>query len=517
MPQVLKIRFQDVDWRSWPESRHSIAFLIIGFTLLRLVLAALLPVLSQEAYYWSWSRHLEWSYFDHPPLASYAIGLTTALLGQTSFGIKTAAALWALGWNLMWLRLVLDMYGDRRVAFWSLAALNLTLLYGAASVSPTPDGPLLFAWIGAVWAIWRLSASGDGRWWFVAGAFLGLSWLGKYAGVLLLPVAFLYLLVSPGQRHWLRKPQPYLAALLALVIFAPVLYWNAQHDWASFTFQGRRRLDEMSGLRPRYFVALLVTQFILVTPYLFVMSLAALGRGARAALSGRLDDRSRLLLLSAAVPIVLFTFISFRSLVKLNWLIPAFWALIILGTRHLLTLENGPKRLLRGLASSAALMALGGVVMMTALLPLKEDLDNWSGFDRTAAWVDKASADLKAEGVESFVFSPNYKISSLMRFHLAGQPRTYAQDIYGQKALQFDYFPLPDDRLKGQTGFFISNQPASDLYVPSLKVFFDDVDLIHVVEIKSFGRITREIRIYRCTNYKGHPRRHGRPLEPAND
>lgn len=510
------MRIQDVDWRSLPDGRHSIASLIIGFTLLRLVLAALLPLLSQEAYYWSWSRHLDWSHFDHPPLASYSIGLTTALLGQTSFGIKTAAALWALGWNLMWLRLILDMYGDRRLAFWSLAALNLTVLYEASGVGPTPDAPMLFAWIGTVWAIWRLTASGDGKWWFVAGAFMGLSWLSKYAGVLLLPVVFLYVLLSPGQRHWLLKPQPYLAALLALAIFAPVIYWNAQHDWVSFTFQGSRRLGEMSGLRLRYFLALLATQFILVTPYLFVISLAALGRGARAGLSGRLDDRSRLLLLSAAVPIVLFTFVSFRSLVKLNWLIPSFWALIILGVRHLLTLENGSRRLMRGLASSAALLVLGGVVMMTALLPLGEDLDNWSGFDRTAAWVDKASADLKTEGVESFVFSPNYKISSLMRFYLAGQPRTYAQDIYGEKALQFDYFPLPDDRLKGQTGFFVSDHPASDLYVPGLKVFFDDVKLVHVVELKSFGKVTREIRIYRCTDYKGHPRGQGLQLREAD-
>jgi 4-amino-4-deoxy-L-arabinose transferase-like glycosyltransferase len=95
---------------------------------LRLLLAATAPLLPQEAYYWSWSQHLDWSYFDHPPLATYSMALTTAVFGQTVFGIKSAAVLWALAWNLLWARLILDMYGDRRLAFWSIAALNLTFV-----------------------------------------------------------------------------------------------------------------------------------------------------------------------------------------------------------------------------------------------------------------------------------------------------------------------------------------------------------------------------------------------------
>ena len=140
----------DSRWQSLPDRTHSIAWLIAGFTVLRLLLAATAPLLPQEAYYWSWSRHLDWSYFDHPPLATYSMVLTTALFGQSIFGIKSAAVLWALGWNLLWVRLILDMYGDRRLAFWSIAALNLTFVYEAFGLGPTPDSPLIFAWTGAL-------------------------------------------------------------------------------------------------------------------------------------------------------------------------------------------------------------------------------------------------------------------------------------------------------------------------------------------------------------------------------
>ncbi|MBL8421020.1 MAG: hypothetical protein JNK92_10320, partial [Dechloromonas sp.] len=74
-------------WRALPGYSRAISLLIIGFSLLRFALAAIVPLLPQEAYYWTWSRFPDWSYFDHPPLASYSIALTTAVFGQTAFGI----------------------------------------------------------------------------------------------------------------------------------------------------------------------------------------------------------------------------------------------------------------------------------------------------------------------------------------------------------------------------------------------------------------------------------------------
>jgi len=103
-----------------PDGR-AIFWLIAGFTLLRLLMAATVPLLPQEAYYWAWSRFPDLSYFDHPPLASYMIWLTTAVVGSTVFGVKLAAVVWSLGWNLLWAKLLQDLWGDRRLTF-SVAA-----------------------------------------------------------------------------------------------------------------------------------------------------------------------------------------------------------------------------------------------------------------------------------------------------------------------------------------------------------------------------------------------------------
>ena len=492
-------------WHALPDRPHAIAALIAGFVALRLVLAAFAPLLPQEAYYWTWSLHPDWSYFDHPPLASYSMMLTTAVFGQTVFGIKSAAVLWSLGWNLLWARLVLDMYGDRRLAFWSLAALNLTILFEALALGPTPDGPLIFAWSGAIWAVWRLSASGNGRWWWLTGFFVGLAMLGKYSGVLLGPVILLYLLTSPRMRHWLLKPQPYLAALVAVLVFAPVLIWNAQNEWVSLAFQSSRRVGGMTGFKPKYFAMMVATQFALLTPYGFWLAIGAMVRHVRQGLGAAVDDRTRLLLLSGAIPVLLFTLVSFRSIVKINWLAPAYATLVILGVRHVLAQAGGTRRLLRGLASSVAILLVAGGVFLLPNLPVAGDMNSWSGWAEAGRQVARLESAAQARGEKTFVFGPNYKISSLIRFHMPGQPRTWAQDIYGERALQYDYFPKDRD-LRGATGFLVlSNQDQGDLDTAVLKRYFDSVELVDVVEVKALGKVTRRIEIYRCTNYRGHP------------
>lgn len=497
--------------------RHGPLLLIVGFTLLRLGLAAFTPLLPQEAYYWSWSRHPAASYFDHPPLASWMIAASTAVFGSTTFGIKSAAVVWSLGWNLLWLRLILDMYGDRRLAFWSLLALNLTLVYEAYAIGPTPDGPLLFGWVGTIWAVWRAGASGRPGWWLLAGVFAGLGLLGKYAAVLLLPVVLLFLVATPAQRHWLRRPWPYLAMLVAAAMFAPVVAWNAEHQWVSFAFQGSRRAGQMAAFKPRYFIVLLATQLLLVTPWLFGLSLTALWRAAREAIAGLATERTRLLLFSAAVPLLLFTTVSLRSLVKINWLAPAYWSLIILGIHQWLQRGASLRRLGWGLASSAAVAVLALAASVTPNLPIAGDMNSWSGWKEAAQRVDQLSRAAHADGQASFVFSPNYKISSLLRFYLPGQPRTYAQDIYGAPALQYDYFALDSD-LKGATGILVlSDQSQSQLDLARVAPYFETLERVDVLETKAFGRVTRRIEIYRGTHYKGHPRLDPHRIAPADD
>ena len=64
--------------------------------------------------------------------------------------------------------------------------------------------------------------------------------LSKYHGIFLPIGAVLYVFLHRPARRWLAQPGPYLAALVAIATFSPVIIWNATHGWASFLFQGGR-------------------------------------------------------------------------------------------------------------------------------------------------------------------------------------------------------------------------------------------------------------------------------------
>ncbi|MCF7826319.1 MAG: glycosyltransferase family 39 protein [Candidatus Marinimicrobia bacterium] len=474
---------------------------ILGFTLFRLLLALILPLTPQEAYYWSWSRDLALSYFDHPPLASYSIWLTTLIFGQTIFGIKLAAVLWYFGMNIIWALMIQEMFENTRQTFWTLLALNASIVYELYGFVITPDTPLLFTWAACIFALWKLVQSENPKWWYIAGLFMGLAWLGKYSGIMLVPSVLLFTMVSKNQRKWLLTPHPYLGVLLAILVFSPVLIWNAQHDWMSFAFQGSQRAAGMGQWKLRFVGELFGSQFFILSPYLFVVVFATLIRYGRRLFSD-LDDKILLLLSSGLITSIFFIAISFRSLVKMNWLAPAYWSLIILGIYHLFQSPQRFNRMRIGIISSLIFLGIGISVVAIPNVPLGEG-NTWSGWKQAADDVEALKDSLLQEGENPFIFSTNYKASSLLKFYLPDQPRTYAQDIIGEPALQFDLWPKTEE-LRGRSGLLVvDNRREYRFKSKKIIPYFSEVKKLRTIRIENFGKLVRKIDIYLCSDYKG--------------
>lgn len=219
---------------------HTVPGWIAALVLLSLlgngVTSAALGILPDEAYYWVWSQRLELSYFDHPPLIAWLMWPFTVLLGNEVWVVRLPAALsWLVGALLgyhMAQRLFGGFAGALAVLVWS----SLPVVQVGFHIA-TPDSALmLFTWL-TVWFAWRAGVAASPRLWLVTGLMAGLALLAKYPAVLLLGGVFLALLSSRSGRQQLLTPWPWLAALLAALLFVPVIIWNAQHDWASFAFQ----------------------------------------------------------------------------------------------------------------------------------------------------------------------------------------------------------------------------------------------------------------------------------------
>src|SRR5205814_1359383 len=85
------------------------------------------------------------------------------------------------------------------------------------------------------------------RAWCWAGVALGFAFWSKYTSILL-PVGVLIAFIS-HRALWPRFAEwgPYAACLIANAIFLPVLVWNAQHHWISFTYQIQHGLGSSPG------------------------------------------------------------------------------------------------------------------------------------------------------------------------------------------------------------------------------------------------------------------------------
>lgn len=271
-------------------------------TLGRLVLAFWFPAGVDEAYSIGIARQLSLSYFDHPPLHLWLVGLWAKLIGDEAIGLLRLPfiALGVLSSALLW-HLTRTLYGAR-AALWAVGLFNLAPIFGVAHGSfVLPDGPLLAAALGLAVAVAPLALGRELSLtrWAIAGLCAGLAMLAKYHGLILVGGVFLFLLPTPRR---LLRPGPWLAALIAAALFAPVLVWNAAHGWVSFGFQAGRGAG--GDLRPFGPLESLLQQSGYLLPWLAAPALWVL---IRALMRGPREPRGWLLASLASPPILFFT------------------------------------------------------------------------------------------------------------------------------------------------------------------------------------------------------------------
>lgn len=343
--------------------------LIAGAALLRIAFAATTGLGVDESYMVAAGRVLSLGYFDHPPTAWW-LSWAAAHLAGTEAPVVVRLPFIALFALSTWLTAQLGAaVAGPRAGLWAAVLLNLSPVFGITTATwVLPDGPLDTALLGAALClVFALPAQGRvaWRWWCGAGLCAGLALFSKYNAGLIVIGAFFYLLASPLHRRWLARPQPYVAALLALLVFAPVLAWNATHHWASFAFQGGRA----EGLRFHPFAPFIVLagEALFVLPWIWapmmVVWIAALRRGPA-------DWRRWLLCWLGAPPIVLFAAIALWSSQRIlfHWAAPGYLMLFPLLGDTLSRYVHRPA-IRRTLLGTAAL-AIGAVAVISVQLSL---------------------------------------------------------------------------------------------------------------------------------------------------
>jgi hypothetical protein len=404
------------------EARFAIntALAILALVALRLIAAALTPITFDEAYYWMWSKHLAGGYYDHPPMVAVVIRLGTLIAGDTELGVRLVSILLALPMSWAVYQAAAALFGGSRVAATSAILLNATLMAAVGTMIVTPDAPLLVASSFLLFSLAKVLQTGRGAWWLAVGAAAGCALLSKYTALFFGPAILIWLIAVPKLRHWLISPWLYLGGLVALLIFAPVILWNADHHWVSFIKQmGRARIEDF---RPAFIAELIPTQIAFATPLVWI--LGAMGLYALYRRAGELPAR---VLVNAMFWTITAYFIwhSLHARVEANWFAPVYPAFVIAAAvaAHLVQWEPRQQRMV----DFCRRWAMPGGVVMFVLLVVQADTGVLSGYRRDATvrsvgvgWRETASEieAVRARVGASCVLAPDYGTTGWLAFYL---------------------------------------------------------------------------------------------------
>ena len=503
-----------------PKARRALWLLIAISGGLRLIWAAALSFGNDEAYHYLFAMHPDWSYFDHPPMTMLVERIGLTLFGGVSelslrlgFVLLFAGSTWIMfRWTSRW-------YGEW-AGFYAALALNLTAYYtAAAGALVLPDGPLLFFSLLTLWglseALVPRERNGraepregpDGTHYpaphgarlahcLPVWVWVGLAWggalLSKYHAIFLPAGAFLYILITPSARRCLLTPGPYLAAVIGMGGFLPVLVWNVQNDWASFTFQASRAVGW--EFRPDALFTAIGGQALYLFPWIWVGLLLVLFRFLR--LGNALGGVERLLMCLAMVPLTFFLAVSCVQMILPHWTLIGFLPLYpALGAFWAAGMAVAPVQTRRWLTSfGITTVCIAGAFAVQAcfgILPMERDptveMSDWTPIARELekrGLVDKPG---------SFLFTRCWFESGHLSFALRNRVPVLCYDT---DARGFAYWSRPEEWV-GKDGYLVAHGNIScelQMYAD----YFRRIEKIAEFPATRNGQPIREMSVYRC-------------------
>ena len=186
--------------------------------------------------HWVWSRFLSMSYYEHPPMIAWLIRIITMVGGHSETVIEVGSQLFTLSILTLIYIGTFFLYG-RNAAMVTLLILCSMPYFTLGSIFLHITQPFLIFWILSLFLLVIYHRTREKKWLLMIGILAGFGALSKYIMLLFYIGLFLHILIYRNIRREIINPWLYCSGIIALIIFIPVIIWNAQHDWISFRWQ----------------------------------------------------------------------------------------------------------------------------------------------------------------------------------------------------------------------------------------------------------------------------------------
>ncbi len=426
---------------------EALAFSLLLISLFRIyfILTSPFDLSPDEAHYWEWSRRIDWSYYSKGPMIAYLIYLGTALFGDTVFGVRIFAVVLSAAGSFLLYRTGRGLY-DEKTGLVSALLLQIVPLYSVYGVLFTIDSPFIFFWLLSLYLFHRVlqrRLNADPKppfdyYWVLLGVSIGLGLLTKYTMAFFVVSGFLLMLFGRKRRRLLTTPGPYIAAIVSLIVFSPVIFWNAANGWVTLKHTaGQAHVAEGLKISAGSFFEFIGSQIGVITPVLFLLFLAALWKL-------RKTEQGAFLFWLSMPTILFFVLKSLQAKVQANWALPgyapSFIAFAAYYIKDSMLLKKRTKMLILSGVALSLLVTFFAHFPAMLHLPRKQDpTSRLVGWKELGSEVTMVYRDMSLAG-QVFVFSDKYQVSSELAFYMDGHPETYCVNL-GRRMNQYDLWP----------------------------------------------------------------------------
>ena len=479
------------------------------------ILAAWMEFGNDEVYYWTYALYPDWSHFDHPPMVGWVIQLFSLnLLLDSEFFIRLASVVFMTANTYIIYRIGKDIK-DATTGLYA-ALLHTASIY-AFVITGTfimPDTPLMLFWLLAVWMAVRslrnLEGS-KGRFILFFGLFAGLAMLSKYSGVFLWVGMALYILIF--NRKQLKNPYLYLSLLISAVCCIPILYWNLQNNFISFSFHSERVGG--NSINFNTFGTELAGEFLYNNPIVFIIAFIAIFAALKKKIS--MEKSVQRLILCITLPmIVVFWIFSLMRPTLPHWNAPAYVLLILLSAAYLRDkhTEKLPNSIIASLSVLLITLVVGVAEIKTGFIPLDKhsepkmlgrddftlDMYGWRQLG------DKFS-EFREEKIAKGVMKAEDGIVANQWFPLANLDYYVARPLgirvmgLGWPEFLHKYLWINDEQggfHLGEDYWFLSDSRYLKDPKETYQWYFKEIELVGTIEIERCGKPAKNFFVYTC-------------------
>lgn len=522
----------------------AITAVILTFTAVRIIyiLFGPLNLVCDEAYFWDWSRRLAPGYYDQGPMVAYIIAFTTALFGETDIGVRIGAVFFMAASTALFYIAARDMFKSPRAGFAAAILFSLMPASLAGGLIMTYYAPMIFFYPLMIYLLFKITEragnkgdikngkSEDGKavaLWYLVGLLLGLGLLTHIMYWFYSFTVILYVIASPRMRRWLKSPHFYLAALLAVLVSTPVLYWNWNNDFAMFRHAlGLGGVTKSREFNPLMFFEFLGGQVGILTPFIFVPFVYVYYLIIKRAFKEG-KELYRLIFFTSAPIFILIILMSLRGRAEANWPILGYTGpFMVLGSYIDEALKNYREKKRRrflqyGWFTLIFLLFLNVFAFNFDVIwkiapkvfiedPERDPTNGLRGWDILGKRVEEVYNEMGGEG-RVFVFTQDYGETAELAFYMPSHPDVTVLRYWKRKS-QYDYWLKEGSPglTPGMDAVFVDRcrvargcDEISNLIVESFERV-DPPEEVVIYKEGSGGEIKRRIfLIYRMYNFVG--------------